>query len=112
MIQVNAPAADFASGILRHSTSETRNMFDFIRRMDDRMRLMGRMAAATGTPLPDAVAGGQLDAERLRSAAIRCTACTNAEACEDWLEGHAEGAREAPSYCRNRSLFARLAGGH
>ncbi|MEX3008816.1 DUF6455 family protein [Hoeflea sp. TYP-13] len=42
-----------------------------------------------------------------RRAAMRCVGCTGAEECETWLDTNAEPA-DAPEYCRNRALFARL----
>lgn len=42
-----------------------------------------------------------------RRANMRCLSCGNADACSEWLESGAE-ASEAPDYCRNKTLFARL----
>ncbi|MCR9134595.1 MAG: DUF6455 family protein [Alphaproteobacteria bacterium] len=42
-----------------------------------------------------------------RRANMRCLSCGQAEACSAWLEAGAE-ADEAPDYCRNKTLFARL----
>lgn len=43
----------------------------------------------------------------LRRAAIRCLNCGESESCKAWLDGHWQE-DEAPSYCRNRDLFARI----
>ena len=43
----------------------------------------------------------------LRRAASRCMTCGQPDACSELLDDHAS-ADEAPSYCRNHDLFARL----
>jgi hypothetical protein len=43
----------------------------------------------------------------LQRAENRCLACSSPEACEGWLEVH-DSASQAPGYCRNHDLFARL----
>lgn len=45
--------------------------------------------------------------EVLRRASARCLGCGKVEACSTWLDGH-DHAVEAPAYCRNHDLFARL----
>lgn len=52
--------------------------------------------------------------EVLRSAMLRCMSCGKPDACSAWLAEHGS-AEEAPDFCRNHDLFARLrehAGGH
>lgn len=67
--------------------------------------LMGRMVRKLGytdrlAELPDA-------ARVLRRAAQRCQTCAQPEACAHWLAEN-ETAEEAPAYCRNQDLFARM----
>ncbi len=42
-----------------------------------------------------------------RRAAMRCVDCSAVEECEKWLDEDKQDS-EAPKYCRNRALFARL----
>ncbi len=42
-----------------------------------------------------------------RRAAMRCVGCSAVEECEKWLDEDTQDP-EAPEYCRNRALFARL----
>jgi hypothetical protein len=61
--------------------------------------LMKKMARRLGV---DAVL---TDAERTR-AADRCEACTDVDACREWLSlTEIRGAAKAPDYCRNADLF-------
>lgn len=43
----------------------------------------------------------------LRRAANRCLSCDRADACQHWLSHEAQP-DEAPSFCRNHDLFARV----
>lgn len=45
--------------------------------------------------------------ETYRRASTRCLSCSQANACAQWLEQETEP-EEAPDYCRNSALFARL----
>ncbi len=42
-----------------------------------------------------------------RRANMRCLSCGHAEVCSQWLESETD-AEEAPDFCRNKTLFARL----
>jgi|GEM_PF-414568 len=42
-----------------------------------------------------------------RRANMRCLSCSQAEACGQWLETALDPG-EAPDYCKNKALFARL----
>ena len=42
-----------------------------------------------------------------RRATMRCVGCSGADDCVTWLDQH-EQAEEAPEYCRNLALLARL----
>jgi hypothetical protein len=81
----------------------------FFERIDRHSELFQRMAEATGTDLRDALVDGRLNAHQLPAAIWRCTACTSVEECGHWLAEHGPGSAEAPDYCRNRELLARLA---
>lgn len=71
--------------------------------------LVKRMAEAVGADLPQALADGRITPEGLRGAVASCTGCACPDACGDWLDAHAGGAAQAPGYCRNADLIARLA---
>ena len=43
----------------------------------------------------------------LRRAANRCLTCDRPDACQEWLS-HEAKPDEAPSFCRNHDLFARV----
>lgn len=45
----------------------------------------------------------------LRRAANRCLTCDRPDACEHWL-AHESQPDEAPGFCRNHDLFARVIG--
>ncbi len=80
----------------------------FFTRIDRHARLVGRMAGTLGIDLTQAAMAGEMPPEALRSAVLRCTGCERAGACESWLAVH-DSAAETPAYCRNKSLFDRLA---
>lgn len=71
--------------------------------------LVSGMADRRGVDLGEAMLRGDLSGNELRSAIFRCTACSDPDSCEEWQQGHRAGADETPSYCRNASLFERLA---
>jgi hypothetical protein len=65
--------------------------------------LMKRMATRLG------VDGLLTDAERA-AAAVKCDACTDVDACREWLSlSEIRGAAKAPDCCRNADLFDPLA---
>lgn len=77
----------------------------FISRIDHHAGLLEKMMNKLGVR-------GKLDELNnigpvYRRAAMRCVSCSAAEECETWLEEDEQGS-EAPEYCRNRALFARL----
>jgi len=45
--------------------------------------------------------------DALRDAAAQCRSCGDPDACRAWLASHGS-AEEAPGFCRNHDLFARL----
>jgi hypothetical protein len=81
------------------------SVFSFFERMLTQPDLMMRMSNALGyadriAELPDA-------ARVMRRAALRCNTCAQPEACAGWLDEN-KTAKEAPAYCRNHDLFARM----
>lgn len=81
-----------------------------IDRIDRHAALMHRMSDTVAADLGDALVEGRLSAEALRAAILSCTRCDSVEACQHWLAEQADApAQNAPEYCRNRELLARLA---
>lgn len=80
----------------------------FFAKLDRHTDLINRMAATTGASFAEALFKGRLDGQQLRGAVLNCCACQEAEACADWLAAHDAGAQDAPGYCRNLPLLARL----
>ena len=78
---------------------------NIIARIDRHSELFEKMMARIG--VRDKLADIDNIGPVYRRAAMRCVGCTGTEECETWLEEH-EHAEEAPEYCRNRALFARL----
>jgi len=76
--------------------SHLRRSSGLLERMTAKLGLRSHMAALPGS------------ANVLRRAEARCFTCGHADACESWLSS-AESPAEAPGYCRNHDLFARLA---
>lgn len=81
------------------------SLFSFVERMMTQPEQMVRMVRTLGhrdrfASLPDA-------ARVMRRAALRCDTCAKPEACAEWLDRN-ESAEEAPAYCRNHDLFARM----
>ena len=81
----------------------------FLSRLDRHARLVERMADTLGIDLAEKMMMGQLPPEQYRAAAIRCTGCTETDACASWVDAHPEGAALAPDYCRNKAQFERTA---
>ncbi|MEL6595143.1 MAG: DUF6455 family protein [Pseudomonadota bacterium] len=70
--------------------------------------LMDRMAETLGLDLEEKALRGDLPFDEIADAVMRCRGCTGAGACEKWLQDHADGAEQAPHYCRNADLFKTL----
>ncbi|GHH01639.1 DUF6455 family protein [Pseudodonghicola xiamenensis] len=71
------------------------------------VRLVSRMARATGTDLVGAYRAGDLTQEAWVDMVQACRGCSWAGACGDWLEAH-EYADRAPTECPNRGRFLDL----
>ena len=80
-------------------------IFAFVEKMRRHSVLMERMMGTLG--VKERIAELPHRGEVLRRASARCMGCGEVEACSMWLEGH-DHAEEAPTYCRNHDLFARL----
>lgn len=78
------------------------NMFN---RMLARSELFDRMVDTLG--VREAMAEKSGHGNLMRRAVSRCMGCQDGGACENWLETH-DTAAEAPHYCRNHDMFARL----
>jgi Family of unknown function (DUF6455) len=74
-------------------------------------QLVDRMASALGLDLEEAGMRGDLPASEVTDAVLRCTGCTDPDACERWLDDHPQGAAATPGHCRNSDLFRQLKGG-
>lgn len=70
--------------------------------------LVDRMAGALNVDLEEAMLRGEMEFDDIADAVLSCTACTNPNACEKWLDHHPTGARHGPNYCRNTGLFEAL----
>lgn len=81
------------------------SLITIFKRMVDHADLMDRMMLKLGVrgKLAEHANAGSV----MRRAANRCLSCEHGGECKTWLEGH-DDAREAPAYCRNHDLFARL----
>jgi hypothetical protein len=90
-----------------HAKGPAMNMFQ---KLDRHADLVNRMADTVGADLGEALLKGTLSGQGLRAAVLNCCRCEGGGECPDWLEAHAQGAEEAPDYCRNRALLAGLKG--
>lgn len=79
------------------------------KQMDQHAAQVDRMTDTLGVDLVEAVQRGIVPPETLRSTVMRCMSCGSFGACEGWLQDHADGAGEAPEYCRNKVMLDRLA---
>ncbi len=80
-----------------------------LKKLERHEGLVQAMAKTRGVDLAEALTTGDLSATELRSAVFRCTACSDPDACEEWLAQHSDGADHTPPYCHNAETLARLA---
>lgn len=73
----------------------------------EHVRLVSRMAQATGTDLMGATQAGKLSQEEWADMVQTCRSCVWSERCPDWLACH-ERVDAAPDTCLNRAEFAAL----
>lgn len=71
-------------------------------------RLVDDMATARGLDLEEQMMRGKLSMSGLEDAVLRCTGCTNPDACEHWLATQTGTAEASPDYCRNAHVFDEL----
>lgn len=76
-------------------------------RMWDHLRLVTRMARATGADLVCARDEGRLSQEDWAGMVNRCRSCAWSVRCGDWLDRHGE-AGTAPGICLNRARLGQL----
>jgi|AVFP01.1.fsa_nt_gi hypothetical protein len=72
--------------------------------------LVARMAAVQGADLDEAQMRGEIDPETLHDVVLSCSACTDPEACREWMAARDDGAGGTPDYCRNADLMGRISG--
>ncbi len=78
-------------------------------RIDRHARLVERMADTVGVDLAEESLRGRMPPQEYRAAVLRCTGCSQVDACCSWLEAHPDGAVAPPDYCRNKITFERSA---
>lgn len=72
--------------------------------------LVDRMATAQGVDLEEQAMRGALSIGEIEDAVLRCTGCTDPEACQHWLSTQASAGSPPPDYCRNTEMFDALKG--
>ncbi|WP_425091245.1 DUF6455 family protein [Tropicimonas sp. S265A] len=70
--------------------------------------LVDRMADHVGVDLEESVMRGALAPDVIPDLVLRCTKCSNPEACARLLRA-TQSLAEAPEYCVNRDTLAKLA---
>lgn len=70
--------------------------------------LVDRMSNTVGVDLEEEALRGRVSPGEIAEAVIRCTTCTQPEACEHWLATRQGTEETPPVYCRNADLFAEL----
>lgn len=73
--------------------------------------LMDRMANTLGVDLEEVMMEGRMTMDQLGDAVLSCTGCASPDTCQHWLGAQAGSADQAPDYCRNADMLARLRGG-
>ena len=68
------------------------------------VRLVARMAKATGTDVVTAYEDETLSSEDWADIIQECRHCSWADRCEEWLDAHASS-KSAPLQCLNRNRF-------
>jgi hypothetical protein len=80
-------------------------LLSYFARVSARMDLMNAMFRRLG--VREWFADDPARAASLRRAAMRCSACSHAAECRQWLDGR-EAAAHAPDFCRNHDLVERI----
>jgi hypothetical protein len=71
--------------------------------------LLDDTASRLGMDLQEAAIRGALRFDEISEAVLRCTTCSEPEACAKWLKAD-DAVVAAPHYCRNTQLLKRLQG--
>ncbi len=69
--------------------------------------LLDDTGSRLGMDLQEAAIRGALKFEEISDAVLRCTTCSEPEACAHWLKEE-DAVVAAPHYCRNTKLLKRL----
>ncbi|KEO55480.1 DUF6455 family protein [Thioclava indica] len=82
------------------------------RNLNHHAAMMNRMAQVMRIDLTAEMAQGRMSGEDWKDALVRCTGCTQPEACTLWLSEHDPedevSVNEPPKYCENRLMIKRL----
>ncbi len=73
--------------------------------------LLDETANRLGMDLQEAAIRGALKFDEISEAVLRCTECSEPEACAKWLQTQ-DAVVAVPHYCRNTPLLTRLKGAH
>jgi|GEM_PF-3342079 len=81
----------------------------FLKRLDERAKLMGRMSEAVGVDWTNEFVHLDTAASTYRGCVIRCARCDHADACTTLLDESADSLSAAPNYCPNKDALSALA---
>ena len=70
--------------------------------------LMRRMGVVVGLDPDCALDAGRVTLEQIDTALSRCTRCSGADACADWLGAQRAGAALPPAFCANGRFWAEI----
>lgn len=70
--------------------------------------LVDHMAAAMGVDLEEELFRGTLTPDQIPDAVLRCTACTDPEYCQSWLDNQQGTAETPPGFCRNTDVLTKI----
>lgn len=76
----------------------------------DHAALVDQMANALGVDLEEQVFRGNTEMDDISNAVLKCTGCTQTEACNHWLTSRTATVMRTPAYCRNSEMFYALKG--
>ena len=70
--------------------------------------LFDKTAARVGVDLEEVTLSGKMTFDELAEAVLRCTQCSNPQACAKWLDTPVTENENLPEYCENISLLQGL----